>query len=396
MKYNFDEIINRRDTGSIKWDFGELLVEMGYAEKFDENTLPLFTADMDIPVPPAITEAMHNVANNRIYGYSMHTPSYFDAVITWFKKRHNWTIKPEEIIYSPGTVYALGVAIRAYTNRGDGVIIQRPVYTPFTHTIEGNGRVVANNQMIVDDNGFYVIDLEDFKRVASKPENKLFILCNPHNPSGRIFSDSDLKAMAQICMENNVIIVADEIHGDLIRCDSKFKPIATLATSDEHIITCTAINKTFNVAGLHATNVVIPNKELRDKFEAEIGMLLPTPFTTAAVIAGYNEGEEWLEALKAYFDDTIDWVLNFVKEKLPKVKCVRPEGTYVFWMDFRDYGLTAEEIRQKIYVDANVILESGTLFDPDQGEGFERICLSSPRPMIKEAFERIAKEFEGL
>lgn len=396
MKYNFDEIINRRNTGSMKWDFGEMLVERGTTDRFDENTLPLFTADMDIAVPPAIVAAMHRTADTRIYGYTLAPKEYYDAIISWFKRRHDWDIKQEEILFCPGTVHAVGVAIRAFSNEGDGVIIQRPVYFPFTMQIEGNNRVVANNQMLVDEDGFYYPDLKGFEELAKKPENKIFILCNPHNPSGRIFGDADLKEMARICKENDVVIVADEIHGDLIRQDKKFTPIAKIADQVDHIATCTAINKTFNVAGLHATNVVIPNPVLREAFEKELGWQMPTPFTYNALIAAYNESENWLEELKTYFDGTIDWVMDFLKENMPKVKFVRPEGSYIFWMDFRAYGLAYEELRKRIYTDANVILEPGKLFDPDLEDGYERICLSSPRPIIKEAFERIAKAFEDL
>ncbi len=396
MKYNFDEIVERRNTGSVKWDFGEMLIQMGFTERFDENTIPLFTADMDFAVPPCVVDAMHKVADQRIYGYTMPIPEYYDAIIHWFKRRHDWDILPEEILYSPGTVHALGVAVRAFTEPGDGVIIQRPVYFPFTSAIEGNGRVVANNQMKVDAKGYYVPDLEDFEKQAKKPENKLFILCNPHNPSGRIFSNDDLRKMAKICVDNNVIIIADEIHGDLIRKDAVFTPIVKVADSPKNIVTCTAINKTFNVAGLHASNIVIQDAELREVYAKELNMPFPTPFTYNAVIAAYNEGEEWLEELKEYLDGTIDWVLDFCKEHLPKVKCVRPEGTYIFWMDFRGYGLTRDEIRKKIYIDANVVLEEGRMYDPDQGTGFERICLSAPRSLVQEAFRRIAREFEGL
>ena len=396
MKYNFDEIINRRGTGSIKWDFGDLLKQMGFADRFDEDTLPLFTADMDIAVPPAIVEAMHRTADTRIYGYTFPPAAYFEAIIAWFRRRHDWNIKPEEILYCPGTVHALGVAVRAFTEPGDGVIIQRPVYFPFTQVIEENGRIVANNQMMVNEEGYYVPDLKGFEQQARKSENKLFILCNPHNPSGRIFEDADLKEIARICKENDVVIIADEIHGDLIRQDKTFTPLVKLADNTNHIVTCTAINKTFNVAGLHASAIVISDPELRGTFQNTLGMQMPTPFTYNAVIAAYNECEDWLEEIKTYFDGTIDWVMDFMKEKLPKVKCVRPEGTYIFWMDFRGYGISAEEIRKRIYVDANVVLEGGTMYDPDLGAGFERICLSSPRPMIKEAFHRIAEQFKDI
>lgn len=396
MKYNFDEIIDRRNTGSVKWDFGEQLKEFGITDHFNDETIPLFTADMDIAVAPQIIEAMHQTADTRIYGYTLPKPEYYDAIISWFQRRHDWQIKKEEIVYCPGTVHAIEIAIKAYTNEGDGVIIQRPVYTPFTRNIEGNNRIVANNQLKVDEKGYYRIDLQHFEELAKRPENRMFILCNPHNPTGRVFSREELSILAKICFDNNVVIVADEIHGDLIRHDSHFIPIVKTTNQTSHIVTCTAINKTFNVAGLHASAIIINDQKMRKQFQRTLGMGLPTPFTINAVVAAYNECEEWLEELKTYLDGTIEWVMSFLKEKMPKVRFSRPEGTYIFWMDFREYGLTVEEIKKRIYVDANVVLESGKMFDPDFGDGFERVCLSSPRPIITEAFERIYKAFQDL
>jgi cystathionine beta-lyase len=224
----------------------------------------------------------------------------------------------------------------------------------------------------------------------------MFILCNPHNPTGRIFSDDNLRKMAKICLENNVVIVADEIHGDLIRQDKTFTPILKTADSNENIIMCTAINKTFNVAGLHASNIVIPSKTLRKAFKKELGMSMATPFTINAVISAYTECTDWLEQLKTYFDETLDYVMNFLTKNMLKVTFTRPEGTYIFWMDFNGYGISKEEIKKRIYEDANVVLESGPMFDPDLGDGFERICLSSPRPIVIEAFNRIQKAFSDL
>lgn len=396
MRYNFDEIINRKNTNSIKWDFGELLKEFGITDRFDKDTLPLFTADMDIACPPEIVEAMHRTADQRIYGYSALPNEYYQSIINWFDKRHNWSIKKEEIVYCPGTVHAIGIAIEAYTKKGDGVIIQRPVYTPFTAKIEGASRVVANNQMILNDDHTYSIDLEDFEELAKKKENTMFILCNPHNPTGRIFSNHELKRMAEICHENDVVIVADEIHGDLIRQDSVFTPIVKTTDKTNHIVTCTAINKTFNVAGLHASNIVISDKLLRAKFKKVLGMTLPTPFTINAVISAYTQCEEWLDQIITYFDNSLEWVTDFLRKNMPTVRFSRPEGTYIFWMDFRGYNISKEEIKKRIYVDANVVLESGPMFDPDKGAGFERICLSSPLPIVKEAFNRIAKAFSDL
>lgn len=395
MKYNFDEVVNRRGTYSLKWDGGERIKNNGITERYDADSLPLFTADMDFPIPQPVIDALHKTVDHRIFGYSVFPDEYYEAVQHWFKKHHDWEIKKEEIVYSPGTVFALNVAVRAFTEPGDGVIIQRPVYPPFMRAIEGNGRRVVNNKLKVDAEGLYTIDLEDFEEKAKEEKTKMFILCNPHNPTGRIFSNEDLKRLSDICAQNNVLIVADEIHGDLIRQGQVFTPIAKIAEDDQHIITCTAINKTFNVAGLHCTNMVLPNPELRNKFFKALGYQVATPFAISALIAAYNEGEEWLEQLKEYIDGTMKWVENFLAEKMPKVKTRIPEGTYLMWLDFSGYGISPKEVHDRIYNRANVILEDGKMFG-EEGLEYQRICLPSPRSIIKEAFERIAKEFEDL
>jgi len=395
MKYNFDEVVNRRNTYSMKWDGGEFLKQVGLTERYDEETIPLFTADMDLPVPQPLLDALHKTVDHKIFGYSIFPPEYFEAIQHWFKKRHDWDIKKEEIVYSPGTVHAVNVAVRALTKPGDGVIIQRPVYPPFTSAVEGNGRIVRNNALKADENGYYTIDFEDFETKAKEEKTTMFILCNPHNPVGRIFKEEELKRLSDICAENGVIIVADEIHGDLIRQNQTFTPIAKVADQLDHIVTCTAINKTFNVAGLHCTNVIITNPAVRKTFSKAMGMHLPSPFTVSALIAAYREGEDWLEQLKEYLDGTMDWVVNFLAENMPKVKVTIPEGTYVMWMDFSGYNLTAEEVHDRIYNKANVLLEDGKMFG-EEGLQYQRICLPSPRSIIKEAFERIAKEFADV
>ncbi|MCM3587545.1 pyridoxal phosphate-dependent aminotransferase [Mesobacillus maritimus] len=395
MKYNFDEIVNRRNTYSMKWDGGDLLKQIGLADRYDEETIPLFTADMDLPVPQPLIDALHKTVDHRIFGYSVFPPEYFEAIQHWFKKRHDWDIKKEEIVYSPGTVHAVNVAVRALTQPGDGVIIQRPVYPPFTSAIEGNDRVVRNNALKVDEEGYYTIDFADFEAKAKEENTTMFILCNPHNPTGRVLKEDELKRLSAICKENGVVIVADEIHGDLIRRGEKFVPIAKVTDDQSHIVTCTAINKTFNVAGLHCTNVVIKDSELRGTFSKEMGMHLPSPFTISALIAVYHEGEEWLDQLIDYIDGTMEWVVNFLAEHMPKVKVRIPEGTYVMWMDFSGYGISPDEVHERIYSKANVLLEDGKMFG-DEGLPYQRICLPSPRPVIKEAFERIAREFADL
>lgn len=395
MKYNFDEIVNRRNTYSMKWDGGELIKEIGLTDRYDEETLPLFTADMDLPVPQPLVDALHKTVDHKIFGYSVCPNEYFEAIQHWFKKRHDWDILKEEIIYSPGTVHALNVAVRAFTEPGDGIIIQRPVYPPFTSAVEGNGRHVVNNALKCDDEGYYSIDFEDFEAKAKEDKTTMFILCNPHNPTGRVFNKEELKKLSDICAKNGVLIVADEIHGDLIRRDQTFIPIAKAVDKADQIVTFTAINKTFNVAGLHCSNVIISNPELRKTFSKAMGNQMASPFTISALIAVYNQGEDWLDQLKEYIDGTMDFVQHFLAERMPKAKVRIPEGTYIMWMDFSAYGISPEEIHDRIYNKANVLLEDGKMFG-EEGLYYQRICIPSPRPIIKEAFERIAREFEDI
>ncbi|MCM3115575.1 pyridoxal phosphate-dependent aminotransferase [Neobacillus sp. MER 74] len=395
MKYNFDEVVNRRGTYSIKWDGGELLKQIGLTERYDEETIPLFTADMDLPVPQPLVDALHKTVDHRIFGYTIFPKEYYEAIQHWFKKRHDWEIQQEEISFSPGTVHALNVAVKALTNPGDGIIIQRPVYPPFTSAIEANGRKVVNNALKADSEGYFQIDFADFEAKAKEETTKMFILCNPHNPTGRVFTQDELRKLADICTEHDVLIVADEIHGDLVRRNQTFTPIAKVSEHRDRIITFTAINKTFNVAGLHCTNVIISNPDLRNTYNKVMGMHLPSPFTVSALIAVYNEGEDWLEQLKDYIDGTMEWAATFLAEKMPKVKVRIPEGTYIMWMDFSDYGLSPEEIHDRIYNKANVLLEDGKMFG-EEGLQWQRICIPSPRPLIQEAFERIAREFDDL
>ncbi len=395
MNYNFDEFVNRKGTYSLKWDGGDIVKQFGLTERFDEDTIPLFTADMDLPVPQPLINALHKTVDHRIFGYSVFPDEYYEAIQHWFNKRHNWQIEREEIVFSPGTVHALNVAVKALTKPGDGVIIQRPVYPPFTSSVEGNDRKVVNNALIADADNYYTIDFEDFENKAKQEDNTMFILCNPHNPTGRVFTEEELVKMADICRRHNVVIIADEIHGDLVRKGQTFQPMAKLVEDDSHIITLTAINKTFNLAGLHCTNAVITDETLREKFSTEMGFQLSTPFTISALISVYNDGDEWLEQLKDYIDGTMQFTMDFLAEHMPKVKTSIPEGTYIMWLDFSGYGISADEIHDRIYNKANVVLEDGKMFG-EEGEMYQRICIPSPRPLIKEALERIAKEFEDL
>jgi cystathionine beta-lyase len=394
MKYNFDEVVNRRGMNAVKWEQNGYLAGMGMTKEIDDETISLYIADMDLKSPQPIVDAMHRVADYHMYGYSMPFDDYYEAVKGWFKRRHDWEFDTEDIVPSPGTVNALDYAIKEFTKKGDRVIIQRPVYPPFTRVIEVRDRVVANNKMIKTEEG-YEIDFDDFETLAADSHTKLFFLCNPQNPTGKIFTVEELNKLGEICAKHDVIMIADEIHGDLIRKDAKFIPMAKVAPKDLKLMTCTAINKTFNCAGLHSTNVIITNPELRERFAKTMFNYMPSPFTIEAVIAGYNEGEEWLDQVKEYIDGNMAYIHNFLKERMPKVKMTVPEGTYVAWMDFSGYGISGQEVHERIYNNANVIMESGWLFG-EEHEHYQRMVTVSSRKIIEKALERIEKAFEDL
>ncbi len=394
MKYNFDEIVSRRGTDAAKWDDGERLVALGVAHRFDEDTIPLFSADMDIACAPAIIDALHKTVDRRIFGYSLIPAEYKQAIINWFGRRMNWEILPEQIVYNAGTVPALHTCAKAFTQKDDNIIVQLPAYPAFAASTLKNGRNMLNNAL-VNNCGYYTIDFEDFEKKAQLEKTKLFFLCNPQNPTGRVFTKKELKRMSDICAANDVVIVADEIHADLIRLSETFVPIATVGSSDEHIITCTGINKTFNTAGLQCSNLVITVERKRKKYLHERGQSEPTPFAISALIAAYNESEDWLDELKVYIDDTLAWVDGFLKARMKKVKMRVPEGTYIIWMDFRGYGISDEQVRERTYKRANVMLQNGELFG-EGGGGFVRMCVPSPRAVIQEAFLRIAQAFADL
>ncbi len=393
MKYDFDTVIDRHHTSSLKWCPGSMVREMGIAERFDDDTIALFTADMDFRCPKPIIEALKKVVEHGIFGYSgtAGLPEYNQAICRWFRDRHDWEIHPESIISCNTATEALDIAIRTYSREGEGILITRPVYGPFTTAILKNHRRVVNSRLISDD-GYYRMDFADIEKKIKEENVTVFALCSPHNPGGRVWSAEELKRLAEICERNGVLIISDEVHCEFTRKGVSFVTMAKVG-KPENTVVVTGINKSFNCAGLSAAHVMIENERLRRRFEKEQGMSLPSPFAIAAVIAGYMEGDEWMDQVNTYIDGTIDWVLEYVKENLPKVKIRRPEGTYILWADFRGTGLSPGEIHDRIYNRANVCLEPGTGYDPEQGSGFERICIPAPRAVIKEAFERIAREF---
>lgn len=388
MKYNFDEIIDRahdKYSYSLKWSESKL---MGL-DYFPEDRICLQTADMDFKTAPAVIEAMEGVAKHGIYGYSGLNDDYRKAVVDWYHRRQDWNFEMEDITFTPGTHTGIAECIKRLTKPGDGVIVLVPSYS-YHADIEPNGRNYVSVPL-VETNGYYTIDFDLLEEAASKEENTMFIICHPHNPTGRIWTDEELKKMAEISRNHHVIMISDEVHSDIIRKDKTFHPMMKVV-GPQGLISFTAVNKTFNLAGLAMTNMIIQDPALKEQFGVYFS--LPSPFGIAAVIAAYNQSEDWVDALNEYLDENLNYAINFIKERMPKAKCFMPEGGYILWVDLREYGLSDEEITHKVFDEAHLILQGGQNFDSEFGPQFQRICASSPKSMIVEAFERLAKAFE--
>ncbi len=387
MQYNFDEIVNRRGTHSIKWDFMDVFIEGG------KDLLPLWVADMDFKSPQPVIEAFKRVAEHGIFGYSYYgSDEYINSVINWMKKRFNWQINREWLVYTPGIVPAIAMAIREFSTPGDKVIIQPPVYYPFTQKIISNGRQVLENELILE-KGKYFINFKDLEKKASDPLASIFILCSPHNPVGRVWSKDELERIAEICEDNNLLVISDEIWNDLILPPNKHIVYASISKEAEHhSIIATAPSKTFNIAGLHSSNIIIANKKIRERFRYAISdknsLRLPSPFAIAATIAAYNEGEEWLEQVINYIQKNFEFLEDFIGENMEGVKLIKPEGTYLAWLDFRDVIKDKDELENIVRNKAKLALDEGYIFGK-AGEGFERINVATPRRILKEALEKL-------
>ena len=380
MKYNFDEIINRAHdeySYSLKW-----------SNLKDDSYICLQTADMDFKTTPEVIEAMHKVADHGVYGYSGINDEYRNAHVNWFASRHNWHFDKEDLFFVHGTHTGVVECIKRFTKEGDGVIVLLPSYN-YHHDIEPFNRQFVGVDM-KEDNGYYTIDFEVLEKAASDPKNTMFIICHPHNPTGRVWNEEELLKMAEISRKHDVLMITDEVHCDIIRKDVEFKPMMSVVGT-KGIIALTAINKTFNLAGLSMSSIIVCDDELKKGFENYFA--LPSPFGVAAGIAAYNSGSQWVDELNEYLEKNLEFADTFIKEHLPKAKCLKPEGSYIIWIDFSGYNLTNEDIHTRIYDEAKVILQPGSAFDaPDH---YQRVCLSSPYSMIKEAFERIAEAFKN-
>ena len=381
---NFDKIIDRRNTRCLKYDFA---VE----RNMPADVLPLWVADMDFETSSYIEDAIIERAKHAIYGYSEVKTPYFDILKKWMQKHHDWDIQRKWLVKTPGVVFALAMAVKAYTEPGDAVLIQQPVYYPFSEVIKDNGRNVVSNTLYLGEDNRYHMDYEDFEKKIIENDVKLFLLCNPHNPVGRVWTKEELEKVGDICLKHNVLVVSDEIHADFV-FKGKHQVFAAIKKEYEDItMTCTAPSKTFNLAGLALSNIFIPNRKLKHRFKAELsaaGTNLLGVMGLVACQTAYEKGEEWYCAMKSYVQANIEFTKQYVQEKLPGVKMIDHEGTYLVWLDFRDTGLNVDELEDLIIHKAKLWLDSGKIFGKS-GEGFQRINVACPRSTVKEALDRI-------
>lgn len=388
---DFDTVVDRRNTLSLKYDFAK-------DRERPEDILPLWVADMDFKVSSYIIDAVNDINNHGIYGYSDVKSGYFETLKSWMKRHYNWEVSEKWLVKTPGIVFALAMAIKAYTKESEAVLIQQPVYYPFSEVIEDNNRKRVINELKLGENGKYYIDYEDFENKIILENVKLFILCNPHNPVGRVWTEEELLKLGDICLKHNVIVVSDEIHADFVygRAHTVFTNVKEEYKSIG--IVCTSPSKTFNIAGLQVSNIFIANDDLRKSFCRQInasGYSQLNLAGLAACEAAYKYGEEWLSAVLKYIKGNADYVKAFLSEKLPKVKMAELEGTYLVWLDFRAYGLTDEELNSRIIYEAGLWLDAGSIFGKS-GEGFERINIACPRVILAEALERLEAAFKVL
>lgn len=391
MNYNFDSIIDRRNTNCLKYDF---MLE----RKKRNDLLPLWVADMDFRLPDEILSDIQNAVSHGIFGYSDVKEDYFKAVQYWFEEEFHWTVQREWLIKTPGVVFAIAQAIKAFTQEGDAVMIQQPVYYPFSECIINNHRKLVNNQLRYDD-GKYTMDLEDFENKIIQEKVKLFILCSPHNPVGRVWTEAELNAIGDICLKHKVLIVSDEIHCDFTYPGHHHTIFASLKQEySMNSITCTSPSKTFNMAGLQVSNIFIPNPELRKAFCHEVNASGYSQLNALGLVAcksAYTKGRPWLNEVKNYIEGNLSYVRSFLKEKLPEIKLVEPEGTYLIWLDCSELGINYKELEDLVIDKANLWLDGGIIFGKDTAL-FERINIACPRSIVEEALNRLERAIHGI
>ena len=386
VEYNFDKVTPRENTDSVKYDL---------RKEYFGNTrvLPMWVADMDFETPAFIREAIQERAKHPIYGYSITSEDYFQAIIHWVKTRHQWDIKKEWISFTPGIVPAINFSVLSYTLEGEGVIVQPPVYFPFFEAIKSNGRRQLDNQLINQD-GHYLIDFNNLEEQAKSA--KLLLLSHPHNPTGRCWTKEELTTIGEICLRNKVIIISDEIHNDLIFPGFRHFPMAAVSSEIADItVTCIAPSKTFNIAGLATSSIIISNEDLRKRFQKTLHQLhifRGNFFGYVASTAGYQHGSSWVDALMKYVQGNFNYLAGFLQKELPDIRLTHSEATYLAWLDFRETGLPDKQIKDKLIFEAQLGLSHGPVFGAG-GQGFQRMNLAAPRSIVEEACRRLKKTF---
>lgn len=378
MKYDFDKTIDRRATNSYKWDSAP------------EGVLPMWVADMDFRTAPAIIDALQKRVAHGIFGYTRVPDAYYDAVTSWFSRRHGWDIDREWIIYTSGVVPAVSAVIKALTVPGDKVIVQTPVYNCFFSSIRNNGcEIVSNPLRRTVDN--YEMDFDALERCAADPRAKVMLLCNPHNPAGRVWTPDELTRLGNICLRNGVTVVADEIHCELVYQGFKYTPFASLSDAFLHrSVTCVSPSKAFNIAGLQIANIVAFDNDLRSRIDKAINInevCDVNPFGVAATIAAYNEGEEWLNQLVDYLHGNYEAMAEFCRRELPEFPITRLEGTYLVWMDCSSLGMPSDALEHALLEDARLWLNAGTMYGAE-GEGYMRWNIACPRSVMLDGLNR--------
>ena len=396
MAYDFDKVIDRRGTSCSKWDADPNKTIPGVEYPVDRDILPVWVADMDFEVAPEITEALAERVRHGIFGYTKVPDACYDAIIPWQERRHGWRIKREWITFTPGAVSAAHMAMQAYCQVGDTAIIQPPVYYPFYRTVHNNGGLLSCS-CLRRSGSRYEMDFDDFERRAAEDRTTIFILCSPHNPIGRVWREEELERVGEICMRHGVRVFADELHCDIVMPGYRHIPFAGLNPEfAAHSITVISPSKTFNLAGLQATAAIIPDPEMRRRFEnvkARNSLSDPNLFAITAMEVAYSRGDKWLDEVLAYIKGNYDFLVEYMGKKLPKVKVMPLEGTYLAWMDFSAMESDERALQKRMLTRGKVWLDEGWIFG-EGGAGFERIVLACPRSILKEAVDRMARAFE--
>ena len=387
MKYNFDERIDRRGTGCVKWDMAP-----------DKDVLPLWVADMDFRAAPAILEAVKKRAEHGVFGYTVVEDDYYDAVISWFRRRHQWNIKREEILYTTGVVPAMSVAVKALTMPGEKVIILSPDYNCFFSSVRNNGCEVVES-VLVRTGSRFTVDWQDFEAKCADEKATVFLLCNPHNPTGRVWTKEELERMNDICLRHHVKVVSDEIHCELMMPGHVFQPFAAVSEAcRQNSVILNSPSKSFNIAGLQAANIICSQPEWRRRLDRAININEVcdlNPFGPVALKAAYNESEDWIDELNQYLWGNYQALCAFAKEHLPQWDVCTLEGTYLPWIDITATDMTSQEYSDRLLSEAKVWVNPGTMYGPQSGEGYIRMNIACPRSILTEALQRIKVMNDG-